>query len=534
MSITSQLIIRGVLSKQEKDARVINISGRQRMLSQKISKLALQLEKESEYERYFDLKKEFEQVIELWSSSHYGLIERKEGMGLGGENSTDVTTMFDGIKYNYELIEEAAFSLIKSDLDTDKHKLVAQILMNEGDFLKGMNSITFQYDFESTSRIQTVKKIEIVILIITLTTILLEALLIFRPAVIAMTRYLSKLTEKNHELEVAHQDLKISNELKKHAQEELIAQLQENHNLQMSINQELEVKIEERTKEIQEQKEEILQQSQELQAQNDRIFDQNLQLSKVYKKVTDSINYARRLQNAMLGSRKSILAHFTDGFIMSKPKDLISGDFYWFHKNDDFKLLVAADCTGHGVPAAFMTMIGNILLNNIIIENKIVEPSKILEELDARLYQFLNSKRAEKVYDGMDIAIVRIDEAKKEITFGGAKRPMFIRRSNGEFEIFKGARVTIGYTSKQYEKIYPSVTTNYKTGEQFYLCSDGYQDQFGEKDNMKFQQSNLISLIESLGGVNMDEQKKVLRKSFDDWKGNVPQTDDVLIVGIEL
>lgn len=527
LSIASQIVIRSVLNKQEKDARVINISGRQRMLSQKISKLALQLERADEPREFQKIKKEFSTIVELWSSSHHGLRDRLPELELQGENSPTIKKMFEEIANNFDEMNEASQSILLAKNAYVIDSFVSQILANEGSFLKQMNTITFQYDHESTARIQQVKMIELILLSITLLSIFLEAFFIFRPAVTAVDRYLRETINRGLALREAHDNLLASEEKKESVQKELYEQLEKNHELQISINKELELKINERTREIQEKNEEILAQSNELKQQNDLLANAN-------QKITESITYATKLQHSILGYRQDMLENFKDGFILNKPRDIISGDFYWHYQTEELRFLVVADCTGHGVSAAFMTIIGNLLLNDIIVNQQIKSPNDILNLLDMELYSLINLKNIDKVYDGMDLGIVVINEHQRIIEFSGAKRPLYFVGANNEITKVVGSKSTIGYSAKTIRKNFEIQTLNYQGGDRLYMTSDGFQDQFGGGNNSKFMQTRLIEALNKTMNYGMQKQKKVMEGVFDKWKGNNAQTDDVLIVGVEL
>lgn len=527
LSIASQIVIRSVLSKQEKDGRVINISGRQRMLSQKISKLALQLERADDKQEFEKIKEEFSLIVTLWSTSHYGLRDRSLKMELEGDNTLTIQKMFEGIAPNFDEMYWASKKIIASDNAASILPFVSKILKNEGEFLKQMNTITFQYDHESTSRIQKVKLIELVLLGITLMSIFLEAFFIFRPAVDAVDKYLKETINRGLALREAHDNLLESKEKQEHVEKELYTQLQKNHELQVNVNKELELKINERTREIQDQKEEILQQSNELKNHNDLLANAN-------QKVTDNITYATKLQHSILGYRQNILSQFKDGFILNKPKDIISGDFYWFYQTEELRFLVVADCTGHGVSAAFMTIIGNLLLNDIIVNQQIKSPNDILNLLDMELYALMNLKNVNKVYDGMDLGLIVINEDHRLIEFSGAKRPLYFVGKDNKIDKIMGSKSTIGYSTKNVKKSFEIETINYQSGDRLYMTSDGFQDQFGGSSNSKFMQNRLIDALNRTVNYPMSKQKKVMEGVFDKWKGNTAQTDDVLIVGVEL
>jgi serine phosphatase RsbU (regulator of sigma subunit) len=270
----------------------------------------------------------------------------------------------------------------------------------------------------------------------------------------------------------------------------------------------------------------------EIEAQKNEIEQQREELEKTYKQITDSLRYAKRIQLALLPEEKKIDDLF-ENFIFYKPKDIVSGDFYYFTEIDKFFIIAVVDCTGHGVPGAFMTMIGNALLNHIIKENQITEPAIILKELDKRLSETLQTQPdAHKINDGMDILLCRIDVDCQEITFAGAKRNLFIFQNNILREI-KGNRFPIG--SFQYkEKEFHQESFYYQKNDTMYLLTDGYTDQFGGQENKKLGSKYFKDLLLQFYLLPIHAQKTLFVKAFEDWRQHHTQTDDVLLVGVRL
>ena len=256
---------------------------------------------------------------------------------------------------------------------------------------------------------------------------------------------------------------------------------------------------------------------------------ENLEEKKHY--ILDSLNYAANIQKSILGHKGSILKHFKDGFIIFKPKDIVSGDFYWFAEKDDKRIIAASDCTGHGVPAAFMTIMGNDILNEIVYEDNIFEPNIILQQLDLKIINRLSNEKGLERQDGMDISILSIDDKNKKIQFSGAKSPLYIVKDDN-INTIKGSNFPIG--SHQYKKIkkYTLHEIPYDRNDKFYLLSDGYQDQFGGPKNKKFLKKNLRELILKISPLPMQQQRTKLEEEFASWKKTEDQTDDILIIGI--
>ncbi len=316
------------------------------------------------------------------------------------------------------------------------------------------------------------------------------------------------------------------------AQAELIKQLQANEEMQQNINKELERKVQERTAEIAHKNEELETQSNQLQEQKDH-------LQHAYTHITDSVRYAKRIQTALLPPATKLQEVFPQSFIFYKPKDIVSGDFYFFAQNpqDDNQIFFAvADCTGHGVPGAFMTVIGNNLLSKIITERQLLEPAQILAELDKNLLTTLQQQGVEtskdRINDGMDIALIRVDKAKNEMVLSSAKRVVYQFRAEQLIE-HEPNKFPIG-SSHFGEKTFVQHSFAYLPQDVFYLFTDGYPDQFGGAENRKFMIKNFRNLLTSLHTLPPNEQLQQLQKEIDQWKGNTPQTDDILVVGIKI
>ncbi len=259
--------------------------------------------------------------------------------------------------------------------------------------------------------------------------------------------------------------------------------------------------------------------------------------------ITDSLRYAQRIQKAILGGEDEILQNFDKGFIFFKPKDIVSGDFFWFSQllidttpKKSFRILIAADCTGHGVPGAFMTVMGNALLDEIINEKRITAPHQILHELDKKVIHTLQ-KQGNSQNDGMDIVILVIEETangERKAHFSGAKNPLYYIRQGAIHEI-KGSKFPIGSSQFKKEKIFETTTLPLQADDIFYLFSDGYQDQFGgqDKTTKKFMVKKFRNLLFEISNLPFDEQKTRLHTAFEEWKGKHEQTDDVLVMGVK-
>lgn len=290
---------------------------------------------------------------------------------------------------------------------------------------------------------------------------------------------------------------------------------------------------------------------------NAKIEEQLGVIQSQHTNITNSINYAQRIQNAMLPGERGLKHLISDSFILYKPKDVVSGDFYWFYDiqsamnlneydaennagaerlpnpDEARKIVVAAvDCTGHGVPGALMSMIGYNLLNTIAARN-IFESNKILSELHKNvrfaLQQYKNDNK-----DGMDMSLVVIDKDKKTLEFSGAKNPL-IYIQNNELVHLKGNSQPIGGSQGEAKREFDKHTISIDQPTSFYLFSDGYADQFGGSESRKFMIKNLKELLLKIHTLSFDEQKIILDKTIEEWKGDYEkQLDDILIMGMRV
>ncbi len=266
---------------------------------------------------------------------------------------------------------------------------------------------------------------------------------------------------------------------------------------------------------------------------NEQLQRQEEATALVNVQLTDSIRYARRIQLSLLPDTKDLRDSFPESFVFYKAKDIVSGDFYWYSKVNGKSLIATVDCTGHGVPGAFMTVLANTLLNQIVLEREITEPREIITLLDQKVQQNLRQDGVDnQTFDGMDIALCSIDQTRKELKFTGAKLPLYCTKDNQLVEI-KGDRYPVG-SSQFREKYFTSHSINYEPGMLIYLSSDGFQDQFGGSKDRKFMKARFRELLQSVSTQPVQAQQAELQQAFDTWRGSNELTDDVLVIGIKL
>ncbi len=278
--------------------------------------------------------------------------------------------------------------------------------------------------------------------------------------------------------------------------------------------------------------EELNDQKQSAEIQKNLAIHRKEELESRQVEITDSIRYAKRIQTAIMPRAKQIQRDFADSFVLFLPKDIVSGDFYWYHRIGDKYFIAAVDCTGHGVPGAFMSIIGNYLLNSIIINNGVTDPAEILKQLNRKIKIALKSDNRGQTSDGMDIALAVVDKKNNVLEFASALRPMFLF-SDGQFAEIKGDKIPITSSiSGTSINNFTTHTFDYNPGDFFYIFSDGIIDQFGGSKGKKFLTKRFKQLLFEINPLSMREQKEIIKKTMDEWKGDYEQVDDVLVMGV--
>jgi len=276
----------------------------------------------------------------------------------------------------------------------------------------------------------------------------------------------------------------------------------------------------------------------QIEQKNEEITTQRDQIASKNKEITDSINYAERIQTAVLPDKKLLTEYFPEYFIIYKPKDIISGDFYWYTQINQYIVIAAADCTGHGVPGAFMSMLGVTLLNEIVTQRQLIDAKDILNELRKGVKTALRQEgNLNEQKDGMDIALCVIHKDDKTLQYAGANNSMYLIRENKdsrEFDLieYKADRMPIGIYPKD-NISFKNNTVKLEENDSIYLFSDGFASQFGGGNGSTFKSKNLKSLLLSIQKENMENQKDIIEKTLTDWQGKYMQVDDILLMGFK-
>jgi phosphoserine phosphatase RsbU/P len=264
--------------------------------------------------------------------------------------------------------------------------------------------------------------------------------------------------------------------------------------------------------------------------QKEELFDKN-------KEITDSINYAKRIQRAFIPKENEFSKAFKDSFVLFKPKDIVSGDFYWFHQVEDRVYYATADCTGHGVPGGFMTMLGLSFLEEIVSQNVAKDPADVLNIIRQRIINTLKQTgSAEESKDGMDVVLCCIDKKKMKLTYAAANNSFYILRKdeNGNKELIekKGDKQPCGFFPDPQPFTLREVEL--KENDIIYTLTDGYPDQFGGKKGKKFRYKALEEMLTQNSDLPFTEQRDILNKTIEDWMGKLEQVDDILVIGVKI
>jgi serine phosphatase RsbU (regulator of sigma subunit)/HAMP domain-containing protein len=282
----------------------------------------------------------------------------------------------------------------------------------------------------------------------------------------------------------------------------------------------LEQKVIERTEEVVKQKEEIELKTKELEI--------------LFKQVTDSIHYAKRIQEAILPPNNLVKQILPESFVLYKPKDIVSGDFYWIDKKKEWCYFAAVDCTGHGVPGAFMSIVGYNLLKDILKNTDRTQPSIIMDKMNDGVANTLhtNTTSGKQTKDGMDMTLCALNYDTLELQFSGAFNPLYIIRGN-ELIQYKADKFPVGMFIGEKQN-FTNHSIQLQKGDSIYIFSDGYADQFGGPKGKKFMAGNFRQLLSDVSKLPIERQKTMLNQTIEEWRGNLEQVDDILIIGVKV
>ena len=326
--------------------------------------------------------------------------------------------------------------------------------------------------------------------------------------------------------------------LKNRKTQNLLVQKNEEIERQRGSNVEIMQMLEQKKQEIEQQSRNLSETTTELRWQTEnalRLYDE---IEQQKKDMTDSIQYAKRIQTALLPERSFINEILNDYFVLFRPRDIVSGDFYWVSAKTEKTMVAVADCTGHGVPGAFMSILGITFLNEIV-QSDHIHADTVLCQLREQVIKALKQTGKDlENKDGMDMALCIIDWRNSRIEYAGANIPLLLLRSTSEKpdELIEVSpdRMPIGIYDNTITKPFTRQTIPVIPGDSIYMFSDGYCDQFGGPDLKKFKKKNLKKFLLEIHTLNMTEQKRRLKQNLDYWRGDLPQVDDILMMGIKI
>lgn len=274
----------------------------------------------------------------------------------------------------------------------------------------------------------------------------------------------------------------------------------------------------------------------ELAKSKELIEEKHEELVRQKQEITDSINYARSIQRSLIPTEDVFNTHFIDSFVFFKPKDIVSGDFYWVYEKNNLIFYATGDCTGHGVPGGFMTMLGISYLDDIIEVKQVIDPAQILNLMRDKIISTLkqNGNFGENK-DGMDVTVCCIDKANKELTYSSANNPLYLIRPSGkvkELLVYKADKQPCGFYHDY--KSFNTHTVKLMEGDCIYTFSDGYPDQFGGPNGKKFMHKQFKETLTQNSHLRFSEQKLALSNIINAWKGDKDQVDDILVIGVKI
>jgi serine phosphatase RsbU (regulator of sigma subunit)/HAMP domain-containing protein len=283
----------------------------------------------------------------------------------------------------------------------------------------------------------------------------------------------------------------------------------------------------------------VIERTEEVVKKTEEVQQKNSELEIIYKQVTDSIRYAKRLQQAILPPDSVVKAAFQKSFVLFKPKDIVSGDFYWIDKRESKSYVAAVDCTGHGVPGAFMSIVGYNLLREIAnnADNKL-PPSTIMDKMSKGVVKTLHAKgggedSSQLTKDGMDMSLCAFDSETLQLQYSGAFNPLYVIRQ-GQIIQYKADKFPIGYRGDEEVKPFTNNIIQLERGDTFYIFSDGYADQFGGPKGKKLMVGNFRDLLLNASVMPIDKQKNFLNDTIESWRGELEQVDDILVIGVSV
>ena len=609
-----------LLAQFENDASIINIAGQQRMLSQKIAKLCMRLNNNSDIIENQETIEELKKTYTLFETSHRKIFSDEKIKSLKLCKADTLVALFSDLQTCFDNIVISAKKIAQGEKNI--HDALQYISEHENQYLSSMNNIVSQYVNENRKKIITLKFVMIFLCISILLLLFFEVKFIVIPTInneiknfkiikeksLKIGKQSVKLRHIDEELRQNNEELVTLNENIANQQEQLIELNKEHKRYFIAIEQSpvtmtftdiygrIEYTNPQYTKltgytleEVRGKKPSILQSGKthpevykdlwdtllagkvwtgefinktkggkefieraiispikdnsgktisyvavkeditKLKKAEQEIIESKEAIEEAHKNITDSINYARTIQEALLTNNEIISSLFKDYFLFFKPKEIVSGDFYYVNKVNEYIIFAIADCTGHGVPGGFLTMLGITFLHEIVYHYETNNPGTALNLLRARIKSTFMAFSSQQ-NNGLDIALCAIDVSTNILQFAGAFNPLWIIRNNELIE-YKATRNPIGFYPKEVD--FENHEIELCDNDKLYLFSDGYQDQFGGDKNKKFTKRRLKALLLEIHQLPMIEQKNIINDKLQKWKRDYEQVDDITVMAIK-
>lgn len=511
-SIVSYLFIRQAIERQQSDADLMELANQQKILSQQIANSAFLLS-ENHHSTVYNNKLKI--AIPFWLSKHQHL--QNESINRKKAKNTDMLDVsFQKADYHFIQINKGFQKFLQNNHKDSLNNYLKIILDNEPHYLDAIEKMSILYSKNSEQDIKSLKLMGFIVLFITLITLFLVQLFILKPARENIMGQIKTIDEQSNELSVQNTRLR--------RQQEQLASVNEQLNSQME--------------EIQTLQEETKMANSNLQQSVAVIEEQNQKLEEVIQyaeianqRLNQSISYAKGIQQILLPQSADIQSFFKEHFIIYRPKDTVSGDFYWFLPlSKEVSVFVLADCTGHGVAGAFMSMITSTLLHEIISVRGLENPAKILANLNQSINIILKQKTSGNT-DGVDMQICFFEKKDQqvELAYSSSKLSLFYW-ANGEIQYIKGDKKMIGGLSMRQTE-FETYKFSLPIDTVFYLTTDGFIDQ-NDASRMRFGKKNFIELLEKIAPLPLAEQQNKAEQALNDFQGREMQRDDISLIAL--
>ncbi len=501
LAITNQTVNYNILQNYITESNIISIAGRQRVLCQRITKDIMIIANQAQIsadssaisKKY---KNDLINNVKIWEKSHYALQAGDDELGVPEHHhSENLKKLFHQINPHFDNMYRLSFNFVEYKFSKEiTQKTIDEILKHESVFLEIMDNIVKEYGKEIMQKLQHLKTIQLIMFLIMMIVLIVEGVFIFKPMVKKIENYFLKNNKIKAELELAYQE---------------------------SISTQ----------------EELKQSNEELNVINESLEKSKLDATTALQELSDNLKYAQYIQRAFLPNQNVVLSQFAGGFIFNRPRNIVSGDFYWYTIINEIKVVCVGDCTGHGVSGSLMTMVCMALLNEIVNEKRCTSPSEILKQLDLHITETLQSQQnhENRVNDGLEGVIIAFDEKNQSVAFAGAKSSLYVANAKkGELIELRGSRYPVGSFEYAGMKSYTEERIEVMPNDWIFLSSDGFKDQIGYVNKKKYLGHNFKRLLKDIAMMPTGMQSEALDREFKHWCRSEAQTDDILIMGLKV